>query len=149
MLSQNLKLRELFSGRLFILHVFLACVILFQITKPGIDLILKKIFVGILDHKNIFTWKTWKFYNTKFPDLWHIFGNTWRWLRFDTCVPQHMLASIPAGEQRLVHEYSKKLWMWTMNILTDPQVKHTASQYKSNRHMHTTLAVASSTRVRT
>ena len=53
------------------------CVVSFQITKPrNIELILycRKIFVGILDHKNIFTQKTKNFqiYSTvwiKFVDI--------------------------------------------------------------------------------
>ena len=46
-------------SKLLILHVFLSCVVSFQITKPWkIDYIpSQKILVGILHHKNIFTWK--------------------------------------------------------------------------------------------
>ena len=60
------------AHRLFVhvLHVILACAVLFQITKPGnVESIhtIEKFFVGIQDHKNIFIrkFKTRKFYNTK------------------------------------------------------------------------------------
>ena len=49
------------------LFVLLACVVLFQITEPRNVEPRQKIFMGILDHENIFTrkFKTRKFYNTK------------------------------------------------------------------------------------
>ena len=50
------------------LFVLLACVVSFQITKPG-NLNRKKIFVSIPDHENIFTRK---FKTRKFPDLRHV-----------------------------------------------------------------------------
>ena len=58
--------------KLFVLHVFLVFIVLFQITKAGnieINLILyrQKFLVDILDNKNIFTWKvkTRRCYNMK------------------------------------------------------------------------------------
>ena len=57
------------ARKLFVFHLFLACAVSFQITKPGnVESInCQNIFVGIQDHENIFTWKfkTRRFYNMK------------------------------------------------------------------------------------
>ena len=50
-------------SKLFVLHVFLACVVSFQITKPGNVKLIWKIFRGFLDHEII---KREKFTTHKF-----------------------------------------------------------------------------------
>ena len=52
-------------SELFILYIFLRCVILFQITKPGnVESIEEKKFIGIFDHKSIFLHKNFQVYST-------------------------------------------------------------------------------------
>ena len=57
--------------KLFILHVFLACAVLFQSTKPGNVELIKILWVSLFLRENL---KYKNFIAQKFPDLRYVYG---------------------------------------------------------------------------